>query len=107
MRKKVFLSSTALTLSGVGTALFGKKLLWKIFSATRGKTLNGICESRAFLNWVAHLVGKTGIANGMKILRLINKGAWVVTLVGTALVIYSVYDNNKKRVVYETENNIQ
>ena len=103
MKKKLFKTGTTLSLTGMGTALAGKKLLWKIFSATRGKYLNGICESRAFLNWCAKLVGGTGILTGTKVLKYLKFGAWSVALIGTVLVIYSVCDK-KKVVVYDTAN---
>jgi len=102
MKKKSFTTGTTLSLSGI-TALAGKNLLWKIFSATRGKDLNGVCESRAFLNWCAKLVGSSGMKNGIKLLKFLKFGGWTIALIGTVMVIYSVCDN-KKVAVYDTAN---
>ena len=103
MKKNLLKKGTTLSLSGMGTALAGEKVLWKIFSATKGKYLNGICESRAFLNWCAKLIGGTGILTGAKLLKYLKYGGWSIAIIGTVLVIYSVCDKNKI-AVYDTAN---
>jgi len=103
--EKLLGTGTTLSLAGMGSAVFGKKLLWKIFSATRGKALNGICETRCFLNWVAKLVGGSGIATGAKILRYSKIGAITITVAGTVLIIYSICNNKKKKIAeFDTSN---